>query len=453
MLNGAEKLWHLPQPDFEHGAKNLTTVGLRRALRILGPSISNMLFQSFLPPGMEDIKEDLTRQANSAFTDPFLRTSLNLLLPNLYFFPWGVHLRASRAPEQCDSYARDNTLAALSLISLGATNALPLCLLESMEDKHSYPQTPTVKLLGGHRLFVKEDESNLWSIILMTALKRKGWSSPLLDNQEYWQQKWAEVKNHTEDGLYHSPVGTASYWLDTFIFQRPDVITNVQGLFTMAALGFEKNDKVTQQAIANYRGLTHPSGRLQLSKNVPYLDLSSLMADGLSTLIYDEPLLKDEIAQKTYQMQPRAHFGMKVVTKEDGHYPDQDEFCDPCLPGHYHRGGSFFFVNALARLSAEAHSYLFNPSTWHQELWSLNATDKTESTQTDRGSTFPIYNLRREGYSANSIAYAAARYALRNEVPDSLVRTNLIELLERERGLTEVELAVMRYWSQHQSGY
>lgn len=410
MLNGAEKLWHLPQPPFEHGDKTPITVGSRRLLRRFGPEAINSLFAGSL--WTRTINQDLVESQKE--DGDFLQTAWQLFRQNLYFPPDRMFLRAS--PFHCDMWLRNSFYGTLALEGLYGRN-MELNLLSPFEDPRTHPQIASVRLLGGNRIWTFDDESTMLALIWRGRLFYQKDVTMSRSEREIWTERWQWIQKHVEDGSYISPAGTDRSWFDTFRLTQPDVLTYNQGIYAVAALAadrlrLEKNPHVATKAINGYQKLTHPSGRLQFSAGIPYKDASSLTGEFLALHIFGEQLLSDRVVQETFTSLAPSLFGHRVMAKEDGSFLDPQEFSRPYAPGDYQNGVSWPMFEAIARATYELHGGQHQFVSWKELFSILKQTKFAEFVYTDPVATWPRYNSTRVNHLWNGACFAAAKSVL-----------------------------------------
>lgn len=411
MLNGAEKLWHLPQPEFEQGNKNPITVGSRRLLRRFGPEAINSLFAGSL--WTRTINQDLVESQKE--DGDFLQTAWQLFRQNLYFPPDRMFLRASHF--HCDMWLRDSFYGTLALEGLYGRN-MELNLLSPFEDPRTHPQVASVRLLGGNRIWAFDDESTMLALIWRGRLFYQKDVTMSRSEREIWTERWQWIQKHVEDGFYVSPAGTDRSWFDTFRLTQPDVLTYNQGIYVVAALVADRLSlekipaRVIKQAIEGYQKLTHPSGRLQFSKNIPYRAEDALTGEFLALHIFDEPLLPDRVVQETFDTLKPSLFGHRVVAKEDGSFLDPQEFSRPYPHGDYQNGAVWPMFEAMARATAQLHGLKHNFIGWKELFSVLKQTQFAEFVFTEPVATWPRYNSTRVNHLWNGACFAAAKSVL-----------------------------------------
>lgn len=408
-MRGLEGMWHLNQPNFEFGEKTPPTVLFRRSIQSLGRrnEIFNRISSLHLSPEVRGLKKSV-KEATANAAD-FDKPALQLFNSNLLYMPNQIFLRAS--PFHCDSWVRDTMIGMLDL----NIPDVELYLLSKSKSPLTHPQLPTTRLFPGNRVWAFDDESTMIGVIERAKLSRQGATLSQKELSE-WKERWEWVKKHVQDGLYISPSGTERTWLDTYRFLKPDVIAYVQGIFAAAAiaadkLSLDKDPKTIQTAIEGYHSLQHPSGRLQFSKNIPYKDLSSLLGEFLSLAIFEESILPDEIAKKTFDYHPKTQFGYPVVVREDDSYFSEEELNRHYEEGEYHRGGEWPVITAAARAVAQAHGVPNDFIFWHNLLTSLKQSHHAEYIYTREREGLQ-YNPKMVNHLWNAAAYKAAKMVL-----------------------------------------
>lgn len=406
---GAEKLWHLPQPDFEHGDKTPWSVASRRFLRRLEPeTVNSLLARSYWTKTIDkQLNEDQQEDGE------FLKPAWQLFRHNLYLPPDEMFLRAS--PFHCDMWLRDCFFGTLALEALNG-RGVELNLLSQFEDPRTHPQVASVRLLGGNRIWAFDNESTMLALIWRGRLFYQKRVTLGGEERQKWTECWNWIQKHTLDGTYISPAGTDRSWFDTFKLEKPDVLAYNQGIYAVAALvadrlRLEKNPHVVTNAIKGYQNLAR-SGRLQFSSGIPYKDTSSLTGEFLALHIFEEPLLSDDVVRNTFESLSSSLVGHRVITKEDNSYLDPHEFSRHMLPEIIKNGAVWPMFEAMARATAELHGLKHEFISWKELFSVLKQTKFAEYVYTGPYEVYPRYNPTRIHHLWNGACFAAAKSVL-----------------------------------------
>lgn len=407
---GAEKLWHLPQPDFEHGDKTPWSVASRRILRKLGPETINSLC------GGSYLTRAINQQLDECQTDDgeFLQPAWQLFRHNLYIPHGKMFLEAS--PFHCDMWLRDCFFGTLALEKLNG-RGIELNLLSQFEDSRTHPQVASVRLLGGNRIWAFDDESTMLALIWRGRLFYQKRVTISQEEREKWSERWQWIQKHVEDGLYVSPAGTDRSWFDTFKLEKPNVLAYNQGIYAVATLvadklSLKRNPQVAKQAIKGYQRLTHPSGRLQFSRNVPYRAEDALTGELLALHIFNESVLPDRVVQETFDALKPSLLGHRVIAKDDGSFLDTQEFSRPYQPGDYQNGAVWPMFEAMARATYELHGGKHQFVSWLELFSVLKQTRYAEYVYTGQNEVYPRYNPTRTDHLWNGTCFATAKMVL-----------------------------------------
>lgn len=408
-----EALLSLPKPEFEYGNKNVANVALRRALALpqLRENGDRLINQAVAPIRSPQVRE-LKRHAETSLhsEDRIRNEGLDLIRRNLLFLPTTVHLRAS--PFHLDHWTRDSFISTLILNNPPLEKTLLDDLVNTRIDRFQVPQVPTVKLIGGNRAWFFDDESTMLAIVWRGKIAANG--EPLTGKEKAeWKDRLDWVRPHAYSGTYLTHRGTEKSWFDTFAFGQ-DIITFNQGilpitLISAGRMGLNVSAEEISEAIEGYQSLTHPSGRLQLSAEHPYKDVSSLFGEFLSNELLGESVLPDDIVKATVESFPMLPQGFPVVVNEDDSYLSPDEFNTPYTGGHYQNGAEWPAWSAAAVRVAENHGVnICHGTYWDEVLKRLRSVRNSEYIITGDPTTALPYNPERVHHTWNSLVYHLA---------------------------------------------
>lgn len=409
----------LEQPYFEKGAKNAFTIAGRRTIQFLSHhhlhlrEMANFATAPFLD-------HDSSRDIRSLKNRVEKRLSTNdpadkVLAENFLFLPHEVVLRASEF--HMDGWLRDQLVGCLALNDEVIEYEL---LRNHVKHRDENFHIPTTRLFGGkllgERRWYFENETNSLALIWRAKIAQMG--KPLLNpeitdhDRFFWQGVLDKMRSHVIDGLFYTAKGSEKSWFDAFKFPTVDVVTYNQGIYATAllaakTLGLDVSDEETQKAIDGYNSLLHPTGRLQLSKNVPYKDVSSLFGEFLSEWLFDKKLLKPETIKKTYESFSKLdEQSFMVVSKDDDSCLDPSEFNESYGPLVYQNGTEWPLFSAAARYVYERATLNHDPEFWKQKIKALILTKNAESYVPGEKFT---YDSSRVEHLWNAAVYAIAK--------------------------------------------
>lgn len=412
MGRNIEQLFHLPQPDFEKGNKGPVQVLLRRAAQQPlvadhAPQVADRLFNPFLSPEIRLLRDRILNHPE--FSDP----SLALIQKNMIFLPNEIFLRAS--PFHLDNWLRDSFISCLSLNDPAVESHL---LDNFTKRKNLTNHVPTTRLFASDRVWYFDDESSALSLIWRAKLADLGCQLKQKEIQN-WTGILNWVRGHERNGSYVTPAGTEKSWFDTFVFRNEDVITYNQGVYAVALiaakrLGLAVDNGQIEKATEGYNCLTHRSGRLQLSRENPYSDVSSFFGEFLGISLFNQSILSKEIVERTIMSFPRDKFGYRVVGKDDGNYLRPSEFNRPYRKGDYHNGANWPLFDMVAQVVSNHHGLGYDRQFLTEELRWLFETQNAEYFETGNTASRdkPIYNYKRINHLWNSACYTIARQLL-----------------------------------------
>ncbi len=368
--------------------------------------------QEAFSPEVSQLKDWLSGRLNPS--DP----GHALIAHNTIFFPHEASLRAS--PFHMDSWLRDQFVGCLALDD--ATTELYL-LNKFLEHRSNTGHVPTTRLMGGeltgNRMWFFDDESNALALIWRAKIAKKGRRidsyDTLPNEKEALQDVLNEIRTHVNDGMFYTGKGIEHSWFDAFDFHQKDVVTYNQGIYAAALqaagfLGLDLEQGELRLAVERYNQLVHSSGRLQMSRNIPYVDVSSLFGEFLSQWVFGERMLDPDTLKKTYQSFNRlSRTDFMVVSKENGAPLDPKEFNESYPPGTYQNGAEWPVMSAAARFAAfgrldRDHGF------WKEKIADLQRTRNAESN--NGGGEF---DPRRTHHLWNAAVYAMAKQILTPE--------------------------------------
>ncbi len=398
--------------EFEEGNKRIPEVVLRRIAKTQFlsetlPEVVDLLSFGNCSNQISNLRADLSNKMSAV--DPRV---MDLLQRNFIYFPDEIFLRAS--PYHTDSWGRDSFYTALSIND----PMIEMHLLErSLGRGYRYPQVPTTRIIFSDREWFFDDETTALSLTWRAKIAKLGFRLRSSGKQA-WQDRFEWLQSHCEDGSYITPAGTERSWFDTFNFPEPDILSYNQGIYAVATLaaerlGLKTSPNATKDARLAYQKLTHPSGRLQFSKNYPYKDASSLTGEYLALTIFGESLLDDETVLATESSLDSVAGGYKVVTTASGEFLDASQFNRPYLPGDYHNGADWPFFSATTRRTAELHGLKADEVFWRSLFNNLASTRSAEYRRLGVGSP---YDPQREDHCWNALAYILAAEGIRTKV-------------------------------------
>lgn len=412
MGRNIEQLFSLPQPDFEEGYKGPGQVLLRRAAQqplaaALAPQVTDRLFTPFLSPETRLLRDRILNHPESS------EPSIALIQKNMILLPNGIWLRAS--PFHLDNWLRDSFVTCLYLNDSAVESHL---LNNFIKRRNLANHVPTTRLFASDRMWYFDDESTALSLIWRAKLADLG--SPLEQEEtQSWTGILGWVQDHSKSGFYTTPAGTEKSWFDTFVFPDTDVITYNQGVYAVALiaakrLGLTVDDEQIKKAIEGYNSLTHKSGRLQLSRKIPYSDVSSLFGEFLAVSLFNQSILDRKVVERTIKNFPQNRFGYRVVSNEDGDYLAPSEFNRPYRVGDYHNGAAWPLFDMVTQVMANHHGLGYDRQFLTEELRWLFETQNAEYFETGNTASRdkPVYNPKRINHLWNSACYPIARQLL-----------------------------------------
>lgn len=404
-MSHLERFLRLPQPNFESGEKTLSNVVSRRLLQKSGCSVEliNRITASYLSPEVRNCKSDIEMAVKKA--DQFDQLAWRLFQRNIIYLPNQVFIRASAF--HCDNWLRDTFIGTLFL----DLPEVEFRILSQFNNPDLHPHLPTTRLFPGNRFWAFDDESTMLGLIWRAKLFQKGVHLSSAE-KDGWIQRWQWVRQHVQEGFYITPAGTEHSWFDTFRFPEPDVVTYNQGIYATGAIAAQKmlleNDQsVIEDAKNAYQVLTHESGRLQFSKNIPYTDCSLLFGEFLAIHLFSQNLLSDETVRKTMEMMPKIRWQIPVVLKEDSSYLSPSEFNRPYQAGDYHNGAEWPVWSAIAQATAELHGVRHDRALWQDLFSRLQSNNHPEYIFT--GHSGGQHPLSQENHLWNTVVYLAAK--------------------------------------------
>ncbi len=168
------------------------------------------------------------------------------------------------------------------------------------------------------------------------------------------------VLHQSSRGMYRSPRGMYTSWLDSFRLPTDDTLAYNQGLYVVALqcarqLGLVVKNKDISAAIAGYRSLVDRKGYLRFSAKLPYHDASALTGEFLSLWLLHQPILSDQVVRQTLADLPSAQSGFMVLTDAQGRYLPGDSFTPALQPGDYQNGGSWLLYDYLSLAAGVLH--------------------------------------------------------------------------------------------------
>lgn len=292
------------------------------------------------------------------------QTAWNIFFDNLTAVGDEVFLSANKKEEYPDMWLRDSMMAAEFIDD----PLLEAKILRSFE-KRQLPDghIPTaVAIKGKTPWHFADDESTMLYIIWSARLaqKTKGGFLPDITTVD---AAMSFVRNHAKDGKYRSTKGERKSWLDSFIFDEGDVITQNQGLYAVTLLALQElsefygknllreTDNI-QTAEKEYRDLAK-NGYLPLSdKYDKALDASVLYPEYLAKTIFDKFLLDKKTVEETFRKLPRKDGRIMVLTQSPaGDYFDSSQFYNNYEPGNYQNGGIWLPWENNALMVARLH--------------------------------------------------------------------------------------------------
>jgi len=417
-MSRLEGFLRLPQPDFESGGKTVPDVFLRRILHGLGGSVEiiNRITASHLTPEVGDCKSAIEATAKEA--DLFDQPAWQLLQENIIYLPGLVFVRAS--PFHCDNWLRDTFIGTLFL----DLPKVELQILNQFNNPDLHPHLPTTRLFPGNRFWAFDDESTMLGLIWRAKLSQRG--MPLSsEEKDDWSQRWQWIKGHVQEGSYITPAGAERSWFDTFRFPDSDVVTYNQGIYAVGAIaaremGLEDEQSIVDGAQKAYQAITHESGRLQLSRKIPYNDCSLLFGEFLAMHLFGQRLLQDETVVKTMAEMPKIQRQIPVISKEGGFYLLPSEFNRPYRAGDYQNGAEWPAWSAIGQATAELHGARHDRVFWQDLFSRLRGNNHPEYffTGIDGGQ----HLSSRESHLWNAVVYLAARKVCDSEELEEIGR-------------------------------
>ncbi len=203
----------------------------------------------------------------------------------------------------------------------------------------------------------RPDESTLLFLIWAAWQVQAGGPHP---KQATLQAALGYVLGQSSHGLYRSPRGMYTSWLDSFRLPADDTLAYNQGLYVVALqcarqLGLAvKNDEVTT-AVAGYRSLVDAKGYLRFSAKLNYHDASALTGDFLSLWLLHQPILSDQVVRRTLADLPAFQGGFQILTDGQGRYLPGGSFTPTLQPGDYQNGGSWLLYDYLSLAAGALH--------------------------------------------------------------------------------------------------
>jgi hypothetical protein len=188
---------------------------------------------------------------------------------------------------------------------------------------------------------------------------------------------------HSRDGR-----NDFQFWQDSMAFAKEDVVTYNQGLYALALniakhQGLNLGSASADEAVENYQRLFDSErGYFSVSKEKTHLlTPDSLLPDLLAQVYLGEALLgTDAVCSHidTLNRVALTPYGYKVLSRENGDYPTEE---DTTIPGYtsesqragiqagdYQRGGSWFLYDCLCLLDGVLHQV---PATAQLLVWRI----------------------------------------------------------------------------------
>lgn len=252
-------------------------------------------------------------------------------------------------------YCRDSFF---SVIGLGDQSLSSSCYreFEKGQDWLSGQIPPMVLLNKEDKSRVwRDDESSLIFLIWSGIVNKRGEQV----NREVIEKAFGFVQKHVEGCQYHSEPGDFTYWADTLLNPKRQVITYNQGLYVCAMRTMYENnwggvtlDQV-EKAREGYEVIwkqNWENGYLPQAQGGSYIDFSSLFPEVLSRYLFDESILPNWVVLRTIDhyltkakvaniFTGKLH-GLKIICQGNGDFLPKRAISvkDFAEPGDYQNG-------------------------------------------------------------------------------------------------------------------
>lgn len=168
------------------------------------------------------------------------------------------------------------------------------------------------------------------------------------------------VLAHATHGLYRSPRGFYTSWLDSLRLPATDTLAYNQGLYAVALrcarrLGLIVANKDLRAADDGYRSLADHKGYLRFSTKLDYHDAGALTGEFLSLWLLHRPILSDQVVRQTLAGLPSFQGGFRVLSDARGRYLPGAAFTPTLQPGDYQNGGSWLLYDYLSLAAGALH--------------------------------------------------------------------------------------------------
>lgn len=224
-------------------------------------------------------------------------------------------------------------------------------MLKAFEAKQrSNGQIPTaIGVLGSTPWHYADDESTMLYVIWRSDLqKRSNGEFPAPKNK--MRAALSFIGSHVEDDTYLTGKGDRKGWLDSFIFDKPDVVIQNQGLLGVAMLSADRDGLITpidpQKAIFQYQN-SAMNGFMPFSRVHRHSpDASVLYPAFLAATLLGEDIVSKELVEDTIAAVPKSEHGVRVLAYgvgQEGNYFPSDRFLTGYKAGEYQNGGVWPF--------------------------------------------------------------------------------------------------------------
>jgi len=218
-------------------------------------------------------------------------------------------------------------------------------------------QAPTQFTAFPRNPLYRSDESTLLFLIWAAWQVDAGGPHP---KRTALQAALTYILQQSSHGLYRSPRGPYTSWLDSFRLPADDTLAYNQGLYAVALqcarqLGLKVKNQDVRAAVAGYRSLVDRKGYLRFSANLDYHDAGALTGEFLSLWLLHRPILSDQAVRQTLAGLPSFQGGFRVLTDGRGRYLPRGSFTPTLQPGDYQNGGSWLLYDYLSLAAGVLH--------------------------------------------------------------------------------------------------
>lgn len=362
--------WNLPRI-----ARKLSVMGLKRAP-------ANLFNEVFPSPDAKYLAQTLGKHADLQGMPG------EMVEENMVVMRDRVMILANRKVHP-DMWFRD-----YMLISEFLNNpSLDQHVLRSFERKQqANGQIPTaIGVIGSAPWHFADDETTMLYMIMGARLAQSS-AGQFGPNPVIFKRAYDFVEKHGEDGRYVSAKGPRRGWLDAFNYPKSDVITQNQGLYSLALMAAERSGLRVERgeidrAISNYRLLVGSRGYPVLSARFDHSPESSgLYPEYLGITIFDREMLKPSVVASALETLPLSKNGYKILCKTiKGDYFDPTQFIGDYQPGEYQNGGVWPIWDNNLRIAGELHGIKFLGTAQDAQKVFLTFTEWPESIWTGEG--------------------------------------------------------------------